>query len=46
MASMVEFISGKKNIDTEWESYIAGLGKLNYKDFVKAKQDAFNSMKK
>jgi putative aldouronate transport system substrate-binding protein len=46
VASMVEFMTGKKNLDTEWDAYIIGLENLNYKDFVQAKQAAYDTMKK
>lgn len=44
--SIVEFITGKKNIDTDWDAYIAGLSKLQYEEYVRLNQAAYDALKK
>ncbi len=41
-ASIVDFITGKMNIDTEWDKYLEGLDRLGYKQYVKDTEAAYN----
>lgn len=45
-ASIVEFITGKKNVDTDWATYTAGLTKLQFEEYVKLNQAAVDALKK
>ena len=38
-----QFITGAKSIDTDWDSYIAGLDKLGLKDYLTQSQKAMTS---
>ena len=44
--SIVEFITGKKNVDTDWDAYIAGLDKLGAKEYVGLYQAAYDALQK
>ncbi len=44
--SIVEFITGKKNIDKDWDAYIAGLNKLGAQEYITLYQTAYDSLKK
>lgn len=44
--SIVEFITGKKNVDTDWNAYIAGLKKLQYEEYVRLNHEAYDALKK
>ena len=44
--SIVEFITGKKNVGTDWATYTAGLSKLQYEEYVKLNQGAYDALKK
>lgn len=39
-ASIVDFVTGKKNIETDWEGYLKDLDKLGYYDYVDMTQKA------
>ena len=41
-SSIVEFITGKKDVDKDWQTYIDGLNKLGYNDYVIAYAKAYN----
>lgn len=40
-ASIVDFISGVKNVDTDWDAYISGLEQLGYSDYIAKYQAAY-----
>lgn len=40
--SIVEFITGKKDVDAEWESYVAGLNNLKYNEYIAKMQEAYD----
>jgi putative aldouronate transport system substrate-binding protein len=42
--SIIEFITGKKNVDRDWDAYLEGLEKLNYQEYVKMNQDAYDAL--
>jgi putative aldouronate transport system substrate-binding protein len=44
--AIVEFITGKKNVDADWDAYIAGLSKLQYEEYVRLNQSAYDALKK
>ncbi len=44
--SIVEFITGKKNVDKDWDAYNAGLSKLQYEEYVRLNQAAYDALKK
>lgn len=44
--SIVEFITGKLDVDKDWNTYINGLNKLGYKNYVAAYQKAYLSNRK
>jgi putative aldouronate transport system substrate-binding protein len=44
--SIVEFITGKKNVDADWQTYLNGLTKLNYEDYIKLNQAAYDALVK
>lgn len=44
--SIVEFVTGRKDVDKDWNTYISGLSKLRYEDYVKLNQNAYNAIKK
>ncbi|MGE5613826.1 MAG: extracellular solute-binding protein [Bacillota bacterium] len=44
--SIVEFITGKKNVDRDWDAYIAGLSKLKYEEYVRLNQAAYDNLTK
>lgn len=43
-SSFVEFITGKKDLDTDWDAYVAGLENLNYSEYVQINQDAYDAL--
>lgn len=44
--SIVEFITGKKNVDKDWNAYLAGLSKLQYEEYVRLNQAAYDALNK
>lgn len=44
--SIVEFITGKKDADKDWDAYLAGLSKLNYEEYISLYQTAYDSLTK
>ncbi len=40
--SIVEFITGKKNVENDWDTYLAGLEKLKYNDYITKMQEAYD----
>ncbi len=40
-ASIVDFVSGVKNVDTDWDAYISGLEQLGYSDYIAKYQAAY-----
>jgi putative aldouronate transport system substrate-binding protein len=44
--AIVEFITGKNNVDADWDAYIAGLSKLQYEEYVRLNQSAYDALKK
>ncbi|NLV61869.1 MAG: extracellular solute-binding protein [Clostridiaceae bacterium] len=44
--SIVEFITGKKDVDKDWDTYISGLSKLNYEEYVRLYQTAYDALVK
>lgn len=44
--SIVEFVTGKKNVSKDWDAYIAGLSKLKYEEYVSLNQTAYDALKK
>lgn len=43
-SSFVEFITGKKSLDTDWDAYVSGLENLNYSEYIQIYQDAYDSL--
>jgi putative aldouronate transport system substrate-binding protein len=43
--SFVEFITGRANLDTGWNTYKQDLQRLGYSEYVKIMQDAYNAQK-
>ena len=41
-ASFIEFITGAKDVDKDWDSYLAGLDKLQYKEYIALNQKAYD----
>lgn len=44
--SIVEFITGKKNVDTDWKTYLDGLTKLKFEEYLKLNQVAYDALDK
>ena len=44
--SVVEFITGKKNVDTDWQAYLDGLSKLNFEEYLSLNQAAYDALAK
>ncbi|MDR1905045.1 MAG: extracellular solute-binding protein [Treponema sp.] len=44
--SFVEFITGKRNLNTDWEDYKQNLERLGYSEYVNTMQTAYNAIKK
>ncbi len=44
--SIVEFITGKKNVDADWDAYIEGLNKLGAEEYVGLYQAAYDAIAK
>lgn len=40
-ASITDFITGRKSFDTDWDSYLAGLKKLGYDEYIAAYEKAY-----
>lgn len=40
-ASIVDFISGVKSVDSDWDSYLSGLEQLGYSDYIAKYQEAY-----
>ena len=40
------FITGSKNLDTDWNSYVAGFNGLGLKDYLSTLQTAYDKSKK
>lgn len=45
-SSFVEFITGKKDIEKDWQAYIDGLENLNYTEYIQLYQDAYDALAK
>jgi putative aldouronate transport system substrate-binding protein len=45
-SSFVEFITGRKNLTSDWNTYKQGLEQLGYTEYVRIRQDAYNKIKK
>ena len=43
-SSFVEFITGKKNLDSDWDAYVSGLENLNYSEYIQIYQDSYDSL--
>ncbi|MDR2376940.1 MAG: extracellular solute-binding protein [Treponema sp.] len=44
--SFVEFITGKRNLNTDWETYKQNLERLGYSEYINHMQTAYNQIKK
>lgn len=44
--SIVEFVTGKKDVDAGWAEYTAGLEKLGMKEYVEINQKAYDALSK
>jgi putative aldouronate transport system substrate-binding protein len=44
--SFVEFITGKRNLNTDWEAYKQNLEKLGYSEYINHMQTAYDQIKK
>jgi len=44
--SIVEFVTGKKNVDTDWDAYIEGLNKLGAVEYISLYQAAYDALQK
>ncbi|MDR1030409.1 MAG: extracellular solute-binding protein [Treponema sp.] len=44
--SFVEFITGKRNLNTDWEAYKQNLERLGYSEYVNNMQNAYNQTKR
>ena len=42
-ASFIEFITGAKDPEKDWDAYLAGLDKLQYNDYIALNQEAYDS---
>lgn len=42
-ASIVEFITGKKNPEKDWDSYVSGLKNLGYEEYITLQQSAYDA---
>lgn len=40
--SIVEFIAGKKSLETDWESYKKGLDNLGYQEYIRLYQESYD----
>ncbi|MDR1900771.1 MAG: extracellular solute-binding protein [Treponema sp.] len=45
-SSFVEFITGRKNLTSDWNTYKQGLEQLGYSEYVRNMQTAYNAIKK
>ncbi len=45
-SSFVEFITGKKDIEKDWQAYVDGLENLNYTEYIQLYQDAYDALAK
>lgn len=45
-SSFVEFITGKKDIEKDWQAYVDGLENLNYTEYIQLYQDAYDALGK
>lgn len=45
-SSFVEFITGRKDIDADWQEYVDGLENLNYTEYIQLYQDAYDALAK
>ncbi|MGI5894938.1 MAG: hypothetical protein ACOX6P_10160 [Candidatus Merdivicinus sp.] len=45
-SSFVEFITGKKNIENDWQAYVDGLENLNYSEYIEMYQNAYDALTK
>ena len=41
-ASIVEFVTGKKNVENDWQTYLNGLENLNYSRYIELMQEAYD----
>lgn len=41
-ASIVEFITGEKSVEKDWDKYLAGLDKLQYSDYIALNQKVYD----
>lgn len=44
--SIVEFVTGKKDVEKDWQAYLDGLTKLNYEEYLKLNQTAYDALAK
>jgi putative aldouronate transport system substrate-binding protein len=40
----LQFVTGSKNIDTDWDSYVKGLDGLGLKRFLEIQQNAYDKV--
>lgn len=40
----LQFVTGSKNIDTDWDSYVKGLDGLGLKRYLEIQQTAYDKM--
>ncbi len=44
--AIVEFVTGKKSTDKDWQAYLDGLSKLNYEEYLRLNQAAYDTLAK
>ena len=44
--SIIEFITGKKDVDADWDAYINGLNKLGAEEYIALYQSAYDALQK
>lgn len=44
-ASLVEFITGRKNIDADWDAYVQGIENLGLAEYIENMQNAYDAIK-
>ncbi len=43
-SAFVEFITGKKSVESDWQSYVDGLESLNYSEYIELYQAAYDEL--